>query len=65
MIAAIAKTVAKDGKLLLVAHKREAMFSGLPWPLIEEEVEWFKNEGKRKRIWHNMECFFHVLWVSL
>ena len=45
MISAVAKTVAKDGKLLLVAHKREAMFSGPPWPLEVEEVALFKKEG--------------------
>lgn len=45
MITSVAKTVAKDGKLLLVAHKREATFSGAPWPLEQEEVALFKKEG--------------------
>lgn len=45
MITAVAKTVAKDGKLLLVAHKREEVFTGPPWPLTQEEVGLFSKEG--------------------
>lgn len=45
MITAVAKTVAKDGKLLLVAHKREAFFDGPPWPLEADEIDLFKKEG--------------------
>lgn len=45
MIKAVAKTVAKDGKLLLVAHKREAMLGGPPWPLEAHQVDLFKEEG--------------------
>ena len=45
MVKAVAKTVKKDGKLLLVAHKREADFDGPPWPLEHHEVELFKEEG--------------------
>ena len=45
MVKAVANTVAKNGKLLLVAHKREEMFDGPPWPLTENEVDLFKTEG--------------------
>ncbi len=45
MVKAVANTVAKDGILLLVAHKREEMFDGPPWPLTQEEVNLFKAEG--------------------
>jgi len=45
MIKAVANTVAKGAKLLLVAHKREEEFEGPPWPLTQEEVDRFKNEG--------------------
>jgi len=45
MIKAVAGTVAMGGKLLLVAHKREAMRQGPPWPLSKEEVDLFKSHG--------------------
>jgi len=45
MVKAVANTVAKKGKLLLVAHKREEMLDGPPWPLTQEEVDLFKEEG--------------------
>ena len=45
MIQSVAGTVAKGAKLLLVAHKREAMFSGPPWPLTQDEVDLFKRHG--------------------
>ena len=45
MIKAVANTVDVGGKLLLVAHKREEIFSGPPWPLSKEEIDSFKNHG--------------------
>ncbi|RLA67057.1 MAG: SAM-dependent methyltransferase [Epsilonproteobacteria bacterium] len=45
MIRAVANTVAKNAKLLLVAHQRKAMVDGPPWPLTKEEVDLFKEEG--------------------
>lgn len=42
MIEAVANTVAVNGKLLIVAHKREHEFEGPPWPLKREEVDLFK-----------------------
>jgi 2-polyprenyl-3-methyl-5-hydroxy-6-metoxy-1,4-benzoquinol methylase len=45
MITAVANTVAKDAKLLLVAHKKEEEFAGPPWPLTQAEVDRFKKEG--------------------
>jgi len=44
MIKAVSKTVKEEGKLLLVAHKREHKFDGPPWPLEQEEVDLFKDD---------------------
>ena len=48
MVQAVASTVDKGGRLLLVGHKREEMFDGPPWPLTQEEVDLFKVEGLRE-----------------
>ncbi len=48
MVKAVVSTVAKGGRLLLVAHKREEMFDGPPWPLTQDEVDLFKAEGLRE-----------------
>jgi len=48
MITAVANTVAKGAKLLLVAHKREEEFEGPPWPLTQEDVDLFKVEDLRE-----------------
>jgi len=45
MICAISEILANDGKLLLIAHKREEDFDGPPWPLELNEVNLFKWEG--------------------
>lgn len=45
MVKAVAKTVAKRGTLLLIAHKREVAFDGPPWPMEPHEVAWFSKEG--------------------
>ena len=45
MIQAVINTVAVDGRLLLVAHKREEMFDGPPWPLTQDEIDLFKSHG--------------------
>ncbi len=45
MIKSVADTVAKKGKLLLVAHKKSVAFDGPPWPLTQEEVALFSAEG--------------------
>jgi len=42
MIEAVANTVAINGKLLLVAHKKKLTVSGPPWPLKRDEVDLFK-----------------------
>jgi len=42
MIKAVAQTVTLKGKLLLVAHQREHLFDGPPWPLERDEVNLFK-----------------------
>ena len=45
MVKAVADTVAKDGKLLLVAHLRKELQKGPPWPLTKDEVDLFKTHG--------------------
>ena len=42
MVKAVANTVAINGKLLLVAHKKKLTLSGPPWPLKRDEVDLFK-----------------------
>ena len=42
MIKAVAKRVAKNGTLLIVAHKLEHEFQGPPYPLTKEEIDKFK-----------------------
>ena len=48
MIKAVAGTIVKEGKLLLVAHQRKAMVDGPPWPLSKEEVDLFKVHGLKE-----------------
>ena len=38
MIQAVSDSVVKDGKLLVIAHKKEENFEGPPWPLEAKEV---------------------------
>jgi len=45
MIEAVAKTVAPNGKLLVVAHKKEHEFEGPPWPLTQEQIDLFKGHA--------------------
>lgn len=45
MIKAIADTVAKNGTLLVVAHKHNGDRSGPPWPLTHQHIEIFLTEG--------------------
>lgn len=42
MIHAVAACVAKDGELLVVAHKKQNEMQGPPWPLTQEEINQFK-----------------------
>ena len=46
MIHAISQTLKVDANLLLVAHKREREFNGPPWPLLQVEVDIFKENLK-------------------
>ena len=48
MVKAVVNTIAKGGRLLLVAHKHNETFDGPPWPLAQEEVDLFKVEGLRE-----------------
>jgi len=41
MLQAVAQTVKKDGKLLVVAHKYNGNNEGPPWPLKDEEIGLF------------------------
>jgi 2-polyprenyl-3-methyl-5-hydroxy-6-metoxy-1,4-benzoquinol methylase len=45
MIKAVAETVAPNGKLLVVAHKKEHQFDGPPWPLEQHDIDLFKTQG--------------------
>jgi SAM-dependent methyltransferase len=71
MIKAVANTVAKEGKLLLVAHQREELFDGPPWPLVKDEVDLFKTHSL-KELSHTIETeeskisntFFRVFYTK-
>lgn len=53
MIEAVAKTLAPQGRLLVVAHQKSREFDGPPWPLTKEQIDMFKNHGLR-------ELFFEI-----
>ena len=53
MIGAVVDTVAKNGQLLVVAHKRNDEKNGPPWPLTKEEIDIFQVNGM-KEICHEM-----------
>jgi len=42
MIKAVANTIARNGKLLVVAHQYKGNKDGPPWPLTDEEISLFK-----------------------
>ena len=48
MINAVVDTVAKNGKLLVVAHLRVAEREGPPWPLTKEEIDMFQVNGMKE-----------------
>ena len=48
MVKAVANTIRKDGKLLVIAHKREEAFEGPPWPLTREEIALFQQIGLKE-----------------
>jgi len=45
MIKAVAQSVAKDGELLVIAHKKQSETEGPPWPLTQEEIDQFKEHA--------------------
>lgn len=45
MIGSVAKTLKKDAKLLVLAHKYNGNDSGPPWPLKDEEISLFSLHG--------------------
>jgi len=48
MIKSIINTIDINGKLLVVAHKKEKNFPGPPWPLQEDEVNLFSLHGMKE-----------------
>jgi len=71
MIRAVSKTVAPQGELLLIAHKKEKEFDGPPWPLEKNEIDLFKTHGLKELLFdiHEEESKisdrkFRVLYVN-
>lgn len=48
MIRAVSQTLGAEAKLLVIAHKREREMNGPPWPLTQEEIDLFKEEGLKE-----------------
>ena len=48
MIKAVVDSVAKSGKLLVIAHKRNSLKDGPPWPLTQDEVDLFKSNAMKE-----------------
>lgn len=48
MIKAVVNTVAKEGRLLVVAYKHSGNDDGPPWPLTDDEISLFKTNGMKE-----------------
>ncbi|MDF1878116.1 methyltransferase domain-containing protein [Sulfurimonas sp. SAG-AH-194-C20] len=48
MIQAVARSVAKEGELLVVAHKKELSDGGPPWPLTQVEIDQFLDNNLKE-----------------
>jgi len=48
MIKAVTNTVAKDGKLLVVAHQHNGNNDGPPWPLTHDDISLFTTYGLKE-----------------
>ncbi|MDF1883103.1 methyltransferase domain-containing protein [Sulfurimonas sp. SAG-AH-194-C21] len=48
MIKAVADCVSKEGELLVVAHKKELVDGGPPWPLTHVEIDQFLDNGLKE-----------------
>lgn len=48
MVHAVANTVVKNGKILVVAHQYNGNNDGPPWPLTEEEISLFKKHNMKE-----------------
>jgi len=48
MIKAVAESVAKEGRLLVVAHKKQLSDGGPPWPLTQVEIDQFQNNNLKE-----------------
>jgi 2-polyprenyl-3-methyl-5-hydroxy-6-metoxy-1,4-benzoquinol methylase len=49
MIEAVACRIAKGGALLVVAHKEEHKFQGPPYPLVQDDIDQFKEYGLQEK----------------
>ena len=48
MIQAVAQSVAAEGELLVVAHKKQKETEGPPWPLTQKEIDQFKEHSLKE-----------------
>lgn len=48
MIQAVAQSVAKNGELLVIAHKKQTSNDGPPWPLTQEEIDEFQEHSLKE-----------------
>jgi len=55
MIKAVAQTVTKNGKLLVVAHKYNGNDDGPPWPLTNDQLDLFENYGLVKESFETLK----------
>ena len=64
MIHAVANTVAKDGKLLVVAHQHNGNEDGPPWPLTHEEISLFKRDNMKELSFELIQETSHISQVK-
>ncbi|MDF1877701.1 methyltransferase domain-containing protein [Sulfurimonas sp. SAG-AH-194-L11] len=60
MIKAVADSVAKNGELLVVAHKKELVDGGPPWPLTQVEIDHFKSNGVQQMSFELIKEASHI-----
>ena len=64
MINAVVNTVAKEGKLLVVAHQHNGNNDGPPWSLTHEEISFFKRDTMKELSFELIEEASHVSQVK-
>ncbi len=64
MINAVVNTVAREGKLLVVAHQHNGNNDGPPWPLTHEEISLFKRDTMRELSFELIEETSHISQVK-